>query len=290
MSLMPEQSENMRQANSYDFFSTAQEHHSVVKVVCCIEVMGMLRDIECHGYLKDVDGREAELECFRSETLARPPKLYPNELEYFFKIDRTFPQRARLGFKGTGRILEVKKSEDGEIVAIRLRFSSKYFMRRLRCEQRVTWTKEYSKAAGILHIDRFPESKAELRDLIQRHVHSSGNNLRIINISASGICAIVPDEGELKKISSDPDLLFYVISDEIDVAEAVYIFLCKKVGVTTGEEENTIKIRMQFTHELDMNNSSSSLKWNEISSSGSARLREFIQNNFSADEEEPSVF
>lgn len=290
MSAMQEQQRHMLRTNSYDFFSAAEKKHSLVKVVCCLEVRGALQDIECHGYLKNVEGREAELECFQSAVLARPPKLYPNELEYFFKLDRSVPQRSRLGFKGTGRILEVKRNEHGDIFAIRLRFASRYFMRRLRCEPRVTWNKEFSKASGILHIDHFPETKTELKELIQRHVHTSGNNLQIINISASGLCAIVPDEIDLKKISSDPDLLFYIISDEIEVSEAVYIFLCKKVGVTTGDKENTIKVRMQFTHELDMNSNAATLKWNEISDSGSARLREFLQHNFSAGDEEPAVF
>ena len=290
MSVMPEQNEHMQQTNRYDFFSAAQRSHSIVKVVCCIEVRGALKDIACCGYLKNVEGREADLECSEVETLVRPPKLYPNELEYFFKIDKTVPYRARMGFKGTGRILEIKRNEEGNIVALRLRFASRYFMRRLRCEQRVDWNKGYSKASGILHIDHFPETKLELKELIEHHVHTSGNNLQIVNISASGLCAIVPDESELKKISSDPDLLFYVISDEMDVADAVYIFLCKKVGVTSGDEGNTIKVRLQFTHELDMNNDSPTLKWNEISGSGSTRLREFIQNNFTPSNEESTAF
>ena len=36
-----------------------------------------------------------------------------NEFEYFFCLDKTYPQRMRLGYLGTGKILSIKKNNNG---------------------------------------------------------------------------------------------------------------------------------------------------------------------------------
>ena len=157
----------------------------------------------------------------------------------------------------------------------------------MRRDRRIDWYPEYSKASGVMRIDQIPATRHDLRELIQNHYHLAALRSQIINISAAGACALLPDAPELKSLSADHGLMLYIISDGINLADATYVFLCKKIGITSSDAVDTLKLRMQFTHELNLRNSNSSLSWSEIANTGSSRLNRFIQD-ICCDEKESS--
>ena len=172
-------------------------------------------------------------------------------------------------------ILDVITDASGSITALQLRFSAKGVERRMRRDRRIDWQPEYARASGVFRLDALPHDKTELKDLIKQHYRFFGDKTQIVNISAAGACALLPDEAELKSLSAE-HLLLYIISDGHDILSAAHIFLCKKIGVTSSSVSNMLKLRMHFTHELDLNNSTLNLTWVEISNSGSQRLGRFI--------------
>ena len=270
-----ESNSNLPKSNIYEIYTAAYNAQTLVKITGCIQHDDKLTDITCYGRIKSIDGREALVVITEQEVLSRPGKIYPNEFEYFFCLDKDYPQRMRLGYLGTGKILNVITDAQGCITALQLRFSAKGVERRMRRDRRIDWQPEYAKAAGVFRLDAIPHDKTELKDLIKQHYRLFADSTQIVNISAAGACALLPDEAELKSLSAE-HLMLYIISDKLDIFSAAYIFLCKKIGVTSSSVSNMLKLRMHLTHELDLNNSSLNLTWIEISNSGSQRLGRFI--------------
>lgn len=275
MSDLQESFSNPPKSNIYEVYTIARNSKTLIKITGCIELDDKLKDITCYGHITSADGREALVTITEQEVLSRPGKLYPNEFEYFFCLDKDYPQRLRLGYMGMGKILNVTTDAEGSITTLQLRFSAKGVERRMRRDRRIDWQPEYAKAAGVFRLDAIPEDKTELKGLIKQHYHLYGGTAQIVNISAAGACALLPDEAELKSLSSE-SLLLYIISDGFDILSAAYIFLCKKIGVTSSDVSNMLKLRMHFTHELDLKNSTLNLTWVEISNTGSQRLGRFI--------------
>lgn len=275
MSEIQENNSNVPKANIYEIYTAAYNAQTLVKITGCIQNDDKLTDITCYGRIKSVDGREALVVIAEQEVLSRPGKIYPNEFEYFFCLDKDYPQRMRLGYLGTGKILDVITDASGSITALQLRFSAKGVERRMRRDRRIDWQPEYAKTSGVFRLDAIPQDKTELKNLIEQHYRLFGETKQIVNISAAGACALLPDEAELKSLSAE-HLLLYIISDGLDILSAAHIFLCKKIGVASSSVSNMLKLRMHFTHELDLNNSTLNLSWVEISNSGSKRLGRFI--------------
>ena len=263
-------------SNNYEIFTAARNAKTLIKVTGCIQHQEKLKDIMCYGHIKSVEGREAFVSIVEQEVLTRPCKMYPNEFEYFFCLDKNFPQRMRLGYLGAGKILDIKKDRESSISAMHLRFAAKSVERRMRRDMRIEWQPEYSKVAGVVRLDAIPTDKHELKSLIQQHYRNAIDSTQIVNISAAGACALLPDEAELKSLSTDTHLMLYILSDRFDAMNAAYIFLGKKIGVTSSSVSNMLKLRMQFTHELDLHSTPFTLDWTEIANTGSLRLASFI--------------
>ena len=111
-------------------------------------------------------------------------------------------------------------------------------------------------------------------------------NNQFINISAAGACALLPDEAELKSLSAEANLLVYIISGKFDMINAAYVLLGKKIGITNSEVNGMVKLRMQFTHELDLTYNMVDLDWIEIANTGSTRLANFIDESCTGDKRE----
>lgn len=286
---MPTASENqspMPQAKNYEIFSTAHTAKSLVKITCCIPHQEKLKDVTFFGHIKDVVGREAYMDIVEQEVLTRSCRIYPNEFEYFFCLDKTFPQRMRTGYLGTGKILGIKKNGQNDVEMVHLRFAAKNVERRMRRDRRIDWRPEYSKVAGVIRLDALPETRHDLKKLIQDHYHYALENNQFINISAAGACALLPDEVELKSLSAEANLLAYIISGKFDMMNAAYVFLGKKIGVTNSDVSGMLKLRMQFTHELDLSHTLDELDWVEIANTGSIRLGNFIDEYCTDDNRE----
>lgn len=277
---------HMPQSNIHEIFSVAHSAKSLVKVTCCIPYGGKLKDVIFYGHIKDVAGREAYLDIAEQEVLTRSCRIYPNEFEYFFCLDKTYPQRMRLGYLGTGKILSIKKNNNNDIVTMHLRFAAKNVERRMRRDRRIDWRPEYSKVAGVIRLDAIPESRQDLKKLIQDHYHYAIKNTQFINISAAGACALLPDEAELKSLSAEANLLVYIISGKFDMINATYVLLGKKIGITNSDVNGMVKLRMQFTHELDLRYNMVDLDWIEITNTGSTRLGNFIDEYCTGDSRE----
>ena len=110
MSEIQENNSNVPKANIYEIYTAAYNAQTLVKITGCIQNDDKLTDITCYGRIKSVDGREALVVIAEQEVLSRPGKIYPNEFEYFFCLDKDYPQRMRLGYLGTGKILDVADS------------------------------------------------------------------------------------------------------------------------------------------------------------------------------------
>lgn len=275
MSELQESHSHVTKSNIYEIYTAAHNAQTLVKITCCIQHDDKLKDIRYYGHIKSVEGREALVSIVEQEVLARPCKIYPNEFEYFFCLDKDYPQRMRLGYLGTGKILDVLHDEEGCITALKLRFSAKSVERRMRRDRRIDWQPEYAKASGVFRLDAIPEDTTALKGLIKQHYRLFEATPQLVNISAAGACALLPDEAELKSLSAER-LLLYIISEGFDIFSAAHIFLCKKIGVTSSTVNNMLKLRMHFTHELDLKNSTLNLTWVEISNTGSQRLGRFI--------------
>lgn len=276
---MSSQTENysyVPKSNNYEIYTAARNAKSLIKVTGCMLHQGKLKDIMCYGHIKSVEGREAFVTIVEQEVLSRPCKIYLNEFEYFFCLDKNFPQRMRLGYLGTGKILDVKKDRESNISAMHLRFAAKSVERRMRRDRRIEWQQEYSRVSGIIRLDAVPEDKLDLKNLIHQHYNSSAGKTQIVNISAAGACVLLPEEAELKSLSADTHLMLYILSDRSDMMNDAYIFLGKKIGVTSSSVSNMLKLRMQFTHELELHSTQFNLNWTEISNTGSLRLASFI--------------
>ena len=67
---------------------------------------------------------------------------------------------------------------------------------------------------------------------------------------------------------------------------AAYVLLGKKIGITNSDVNGMVKLRMQFTHELDLRYNMVDLDWIEITNTGSTRLGNFIDEYCTGDSRE----
>lgn len=259
-------------------FAAAQRHKAFVKVACCIPWKGRPRDVVFYGRLRNVAGREATLVVQEAEVLSRGCKIHQYACEFFFCLARKNQSNGleRLGYRGSGRVLGVKKNARGEISHVSLRLASRCFVRRMRRDKRIDWTNQYCHASGALRVTYTPEFRCDLTSLLHRHSHEADVETRIVNISASGACAWMPEEPDLKCLSGEPDILCYMVPAASSSMDQPYVFLGKKMGFFRSELPNILAVRMHFVYELDWEKDPHRLSWIEISDCGSSRLREHL--------------
>ncbi len=248
-------------------------------MLCCIPWKGKLRDVYLYGRLRNVSGREVTLVVVQAEELSRRCKIHQYVCEFFFCLDRKDPKNGfeRLGYKGEGRVLGVSKNSRGEVSQLHLLLASKCVVRRMRRDKRIDWDEGYCRMSGALRVPRTPEYGCDLKNLLQEHRCAAVSGTPIVNISASGACLWIPDEPEIKSISGEPDILLYMIAASDSFNDLPYVFLGQKLGYMRETQANSLAVRVSFVYELDCENSSSRLNWNNIAASGSSRLRTYLR-------------
>lgn len=266
-------------AHNHEAFAAAQRQRTTVKVTCCLAGKGRPTDMILYGCLCSVTGREAVLVVQDREILPRRSRMQANTCEFFFCLDtkKEGVVVERLGYRGAGRVMGVKKNAREEISQIYLRLCNRCFVRPMRRDKRVMWRSQYCRASGVLRLLHMPQLACDLKTLLHRHNHRAADT-QILNISARGACALMPLEADLKKFSDKPDLLFYMVPNSRSRADTPYIFLGKKVGFLPAAHTEHLAVRMHFVYELDWDGSERLLRWSDISPCGSARLREHLDH------------
>lgn len=266
-------------AQDHEAFAAAQRQRTIVKVTCCLAGKARPADMILYGFLCSVTGREAVLVVQDREMLPRRSRMQANTCEFFFCLDtrKEGVVVERLGYRGAGRVMAVKKNAREEISQIHLRLCNRCFVRRMRRDKRVMWRSRYCRTSGVLRLLHMPQLACDLKTLLHRNSHRAADT-QILNISARGACALMPPEAELKKFSDKPDLLFYMVPDSPAHADSPYIFLGKKVGFLPAAHTEHLAVRMHFVYELDWSGSERLLRWSDISPCGSVRLREHLDH------------
>lgn len=267
-------------AHNHEAFAAAQRQKTLVKVACCLSWKGRPKDMILYGRLRSVTGREAVFVVLDREVLPRRCRMQVNTCEFFFCLDTRKGAAVveRLGYRGAGRIMGVKKNAREEISQVHLRLCNRCFVRRMRRDKRIMWRSRYCRASGVMRLVHLPQLVCDLKTLLHRHNHMPIADTQILNLSARGACALMRLEPELKSFSGKPDLLLYMIPDSPPPADVPYIFLGKKVGFLPAAHTEHLAVRMHFAYELDWSNPEQRLRWRDISPCGSSRLREHLNH------------
>lgn len=99
-------------AHNHEAFAAAQRQKTLVKVACCLSWKGRPKDMVLYGRLRSVTGREAVFVVLDREVLPRRCRMQVNTCEFFFCLDTRKGAAVveRLGYRGAGRIMGVKKT------------------------------------------------------------------------------------------------------------------------------------------------------------------------------------
>lgn len=278
-------------SNATEAFARAMRQRVTVRIKCCLPHEGKPTDIVMHGRLRSVDGREVLFMPRHTEVKQGKSKGEENTCEFFFSLEqREESGMSRMGYQGSGLILERNKDDKGGIRSLRLRLARSCAVRQMRRHKRVTWSKDRSRLAGITPLENPPTTRAELKELLaEYYALGRPNPLPLVNLSAGGACACLPEE--ISSIILASTYLFFIVPNKSADSEPPYIFLSKKMGTCKSLCDQGTALRLLFTEELDWFAPSQNLKWDDILASGSERLKNCLENYDDEDEadDEPSV-
>ncbi|MDD4702240.1 MAG: hypothetical protein PHI96_08470 [Desulfovibrio sp.] len=277
-------------SNNSEAFACAMRQRVSVRIRSCLLHEGRLTDMVLHGKFRSVEGREVLFIVRHKEIVPGKSKAEENSCEFFFCLEKESSSgKIRLGYQGPGLILEVGYSEKNELRNLRLRLSNNCSVRQMRRDKRVPWSPERSRLAGVVPLEVMPTTRTDLRDLLARHYKASHSGpLPLVNISAGGVCACIPEE--LAKLSGSGSIpfLFFIVPSMAQPTEPPYIFISKKMGLCRNMyEEGTAALRLLFTEELNWDSPGPNLKWVDILASGSSRLRACLEGYDDAEDETP---
>ena len=275
-------------SNTSEAFTSAMRQRVSVRIRCCLLHDGTLTDMVLHGKFRSAESREVQFIVRHKEIVPGKSKAEENTCEFFFCLEsNNATGRIRLGYQGPGLILEVGYSEKNEIRNLRLRLANNCSVRQMRRDKRVPWSTDRSRLAGVVPLETAPNTRTDLRALLAQYYNSSHPSpLPLVNISAGGVCACIPEELVKLSGSSNVSFLFFIVPHKSPAAEQPYIFLSKKMGLCRNQCEEGASLRLLFTEELDWESSGPSLKWIDILASGSNRLRNCLEEFYDTTEEE----
>ncbi len=273
-------------SNTTEAFSRAMRQRVTVRIKCCLPREGKPTDIVMHGRLRNVEGREVLFVPRHAEVQQGKSKAEEKTCEFFFSLEqREESGISRMGYQGPGMVLEEVKDEKGDLRSLRLRLARSCAVRQMRRHKRVPWNEDRSRLAGITPLDNPPTTRAELKDLLAQYYASSHPNpLPLINLSAGGACACLPDD--ISAITLASTYLFFVVPNKAAGSDPPYIFLSKKMGTCKSLCDQGTALRLLFTEELDWFSQSPHLKWDDILATGSERLQACLELYDDTEDEE----
>jgi len=247
-----------------------------IHVECCLPLGGTLSRVAVEGQLREVNGREAQLDVRTMRIMAPPGKAEDENCNFYFGIRRQITDKAtaHLGFYGKAHISSTVMGQGGEVNALRLRFSRNFSVRPLRSCQRIPWRDEYSRAASVQLATERPATCADLRGMLGAW-HAPGLT-HIIDVSEGGACLCMPEEEASPAFASDASYLFLLLPHMQPPDLPPFVFLAKKAGMGKGVCPQGTAVRLRFQEELDWSARRSRLRWVNVKS-GSPRLRQCLQ-------------
>ena len=260
-------------SNATEAFVRAMRQRVTVRINCCLWHEGKLTDIVMHGRLRRVEGREVLFVPRQTKILQGKSKINENTCDFFFSLEqREGAGINRMGYQGPGIVLEEMKEEKGEIRSLLLRLARNCSVRKMRRHKRILWTDERSRLAGLVALDTPLNTRTELKHLLGKYYASDQPKpLPVANLSAGGACVCLPEEFASIYLASI--YLFFIVPNKAPDPEPPYIFLAKKMGTCKSLCEQGTALRLLFTEELEWFAQGQNLKWENILSTGSARLQ-----------------
>ena len=275
-------------SNTTEAFVHAMRQRVTVRIKCCLLQEGKLTDIILHGRLRRVEGREVLFMPRHVEVQQGKSKAEDRTCEFFFSLEqREGANINRMGYQGPGLVLQESRDENGEIRSLLLRLARNCSVRKMRRHKRIEWREEYSRMAGLVALDTCLNTRTELKYLLGKYYASNyPQPLSLVNLSAGGACACLPEE--FASISLASTFLFFIAPSKSPNSDPPHIFLAKKMGTCKKLCEQGTALRLLFSEELDWFAQGQMLKWNDILASGSERLKSSLEFYEDADAEKAS--
>ena len=186
-------------------------------------------------------------------------------------------------FTGTSSIVKTMyNTTTGEPHALFIHVNNNLKTRRIRRDTRYPWNKDINASIGLETVNSIPQTKAELRNILNLCASANTQKPTILNISAGGIC-LIPDLKFVKMSTSNLFFMLLSIKDSNDHTTPFFL-LMKKLGLFSSQNKNENNaVRFIFSYELDWTHSSNTLEWIDIKNTGSDSLRSslgfLLQNN-----------
>ena len=274
-------------SNTTEAFANAMRQRVSVRVRSCLLHEGNLTDMVLHGKFRSVEGREVQFIVRHKEVIPGKSKALENTCEFFFCLEEESSSgKVRMGYQGPGIVLEVGQNEKNELRNLRLRLAKDCSVRQMRRDKRVPWSTDRSRLAGVVPLEDAPATRTDLRGLLAQYYNSSHPNpLPLVNISAGGVCACIPEELAKLSRTSNFSYLFFIVPNKAPAAAQPYIFLSKKMGLCRNLCDEGTALRLLFTEELNWDSPGPNLKWNDILASGSSRLRTCLEEYYDNEDE-----
>ncbi|MBB5144269.1 hypothetical protein [Desulfovibrio intestinalis] len=274
-------------SNTTEAFANAMRQRVSVRIRSCLLHEGNLADMVFHGKFRSVEGREVQFIVRHKEVIPGKSKALENTCEFFFCLEEESSSgKVRMGYQGPGIVLEVGQNEKNELRNLRLRLAKDCSVRQMRRDKRVPWSTDRSRLAGVVPLEDVPATRTDLRALLAQYYNSSHPNpLPLVNISAGGVCACIPEELAKLSLTSNFSYLFFIVPNKAPASAQPYIFLSKKMGLCRNLCDEGTALRLLFTEELNWDSPGPNLKWNDILASGSSRLRTCLEEYYDNEDE-----
>lgn len=214
------------------------------------------------------------------------------ECEYIFTADIPLPGSGRslLEYGGRAYIIDQDLQSNDLPESLLLRLSHPNRLRRLRRHTRITNPEKMFLMPGMLIMDQEPLNRRRLLALLGHYYKQKMRpKPQLIDISAGGACLKTLDSHYQRFMGAEESYLFFFFSENNGVLDVPNVFMAKKVGLYRGEDACHTGLRIKFLRELIWTPPNEELKWINIESSGSEKIKRMFeewQNEFQENEKD----
>lgn len=232
-------------------------------------------NMELSGLITNVNGQECRV--LINESRVEFNVSYPEHpvCEYSMTLaSRHMGNNAYTEYMGSARILkslDVKNGVPGELL---LHFSLPSRSRPMRRHDRKSCAHWRDIVPGLALLDSQLRSRQQLLSFFRHYFRKRDRHSpALINISPGGVCLRTEDVIARRLMSSQDRYLFFFFLKSPGEEKIPWVFLGRKAGIFRIPDSAATGLRIHFLNELQWQGGNPELQWQDISGTGSEKLR-----------------
>ena len=260
-----------------NFIIGACHSHAKIRVRSCIKFGGYYYVVDMVGELSEINGMNAIFNVHQSKVLLDPVNKNDNHADFSFSLIGIHYGEKFGNIKICGRafVNEVVNDVKGNVIQLKLKFTSQYTIRPLRSSKRYTLNSNINHYFKIVLPPEIPKTKAGLVHLLRETSEYITDQARIINLSRGGACICLPEDLARPLLSAGTMYVVFFASESVGTADNTYLFCAKRLGLGNANCPSGVPVRMEFDLELD----NQKFSWRDIHENGSVRLQKFLESH-----------